>query len=240
MSVARPHARRRRGIALLAAALASGALAASEVRGRLMAVESRVGPLVPVVVARSDLPAGERLAPQRVESLLAVREVPERFRPPDALASTAEAAGLRLAAGVAAGGYLTASALRAPDPERTGPPPLAPGERLVEVRVAGGRALTGAAGARVDVLVTSEPRAGVGRTWVALERVELVALSAEAAGGADAAASRADARATLRVSPGQAVFLTAADLLAREVRLLARAPSDRRPTGAATITADDL
>jgi pilus assembly protein CpaB len=234
--------RRRRGVAALGLALASGGLAASQVQERLRAVEARTGPLVPVVVARSDLPPGQRLAPDRVEGLLTVRQVPEGFRPPDALASPAEAAGLRLGAGLAAGGYLTASALRTEDTTAPRAPTLAPGERLVEVPVAGGRALTalGGAGRRVDVLVTSEPRDGAGRTWVALERVELVALVEKASEANEGGGSSVDARATLRVSPRQAVFLTAAEAFAREVRLLARAPRDRRSTPTGVVSAGDL
>jgi hypothetical protein len=38
----------------------------------------------------------------------------------------------------------------------------------------------------------------------------------------------------------QAVYLTAAQNFAREVRLLARAPTDRRRAGRATITAGGL
>ena len=234
--------RRRRGVALLALALASGGLAAAQVRERLRSVEARTGPLVPVVVARSDLPAGERLTADRVEGMLAVRRVPEGFRPPDALSSPAEAAGLRLGAGVAAGGYLTASALRSEEPTSAAPPTLAPGERLVELGVAGGRALTGLGGAgrRVDVLVTSDRGDGAGRTWVALERVELVALVAESVAAGKEAGTTVDARATLRVSPDQAVFLTAAESFAKEVRLLARAPRDRRPAGTGIVSEGDL
>jgi pilus assembly protein CpaB len=234
--------RRRRGVALLGLALASGGLAASQVQERAREVDARVGPLVPVVVARSDLEPGTRLSPERVGRLLAVRRVPERFRPPDALAAPEQAAGLRLGGGVAAGGYVTASALRADESRTAGPAPLAPGERLVELRVAGGRALgtLGGTGARVDVLVTSEARAGAGRTWVALEGVELVALVAEDAATGEGAGARSDARATLRVSPRQAVFLTAAEAFAREVRLLARAPGDRRPVGPEAVSTGDL
>ena len=47
------------------------------------------------------------------------------------------------------------------------------------------------------------------------------------------AASAATALATLRVTLRQAVYLTAADNFAREIRLLARAPGDHSAAGAA-------
>ena len=50
--------RRRRAFALAGLALVLGALAASDVAGREAALERRLGPAVPVVVARADLPAG--------------------------------------------------------------------------------------------------------------------------------------------------------------------------------------
>ena len=47
------------------------------------------------------------------------------------------------------------------------------------------------------------------------------------------AAGGPTALATLRVTLRQAVYLTAADNFAREIRLLARPPGDRSPAGAA-------
>jgi pilus assembly protein CpaB len=41
--------------------------------------------------------------------------------------------------------------------------------------------------------------------------------------------------ATLRVSVRQAVYLAAAQAFARELRLLARAPGDRRRTGTVSV-----
>ena len=75
---------------------------------------------------------------------------------------------------------------------------------------------------------------------MALEEVELLGLrgGGETAGfarepqGGDAGAT---AVATLRVTLGQAVYLTAAENFGREVRLLVRPPGDRsRSDGAAT------
>jgi pilus assembly protein CpaB len=91
------------------------------------------------------------------------------------------------------------------------------------------------------VLVTTEARSGAGRTTLALEDVEL--LGARPAGeerAGDGAESRATTVATLRVTLRQAVYLTAAQSFAREVRLLVRAPGDRRGAGALTVPAGAL
>ena len=46
--------------------------------------------------------------------------------------------------------------------------------------------------------------------------------------------------ATLRVTVRQAVYLTAAQNFAREIRLLARAPGDRRRQGGTSVGAGQL
>ena len=234
------HGRRRRGLLLIGASLACGAAAAGHVQDRAAQVEAQVGGLVPVLVARHDLAADTRLAPERLPGMLAVRQVPRRFAPPDALSAPADAAGLRLAAPVPAGGYVTAGAFdpgEVPD-DRAG---VARGERSLDVAVAGGEALGEAPpGARVDVLVTSEDRAGAGRTVLALEAVELLAIRPPSDADADGAASRATAVATLRVEPRQAVYLTAAQSFAREIRLLVRPPGDRDSLGPLEVDGGDV
>ena len=232
-------AHRRRAALLLALALAAGGMAASRVQGRAAEVERQVGPLTPVLVAQSDLRAGRRVRAQA----LAVRQVPRRFAPPDGLAAPEQAVGRRVGAPVVAGGYVTAAAFVAPGSDDDDSlAPLARGQRAVEVAVAGGEALDGAPpGTRVDVLVTTESRSGSGRTYLALQDVELLGVRAAAGGDSqDGAASRASALASLRVTLRQAVYLTAAQSFAREVRLLARAPGDRRSAPALAVTAGGL
>jgi pilus assembly protein CpaB len=233
------RARRRRSAVLIALAIACGGLAASRVETRAGEVERQVGPLVPVVVARADLPAGTKLTAGR----LAVRQVPERFAPRDSLASAGQALGLRLAGPLAAGSYLTDGVLAergsAPDDDAPAGAAIRRGERSVEVAVAAGESLAEAPpGARVDVLVTTEPRTGAGRTYLALQNVELLAArpaGGESGGGGDGAAARATTIATLRVTLREAVYLTAAQSFARELRLLVRAPGDRRSAGALAV-----
>jgi pilus assembly protein CpaB len=239
-------------VVLLAAALACGGLAASRVQTRESQVEAAVGPLVPVVVTRADIAPGARLKPGQ----LAVRQVPERFAPKDALVAPDQVAGQRVAGAIAAGGYVTAGALQTARPERGDPggagTPVGRGERSVELAVAAGEALASAPpGTRVDVIVTTEPRGGAGaggRTYLALQDVELLgARGADGAGSggggagsSDGAAARATTTATLRVTLRQAVYLTAAQSFAREIRLLARAPGDQRSAPPLTVTAGGL
>jgi pilus assembly protein CpaB len=230
-----PARRRRRAAVLLSLALACGGLAASRVQSRQSEVEAAVGPLVPVLVTRGEVRPGTRL---RVAQF-AVRQVPERFAPRDALVAPAQVAGRRVAGAMAAGSYVTAGAFATGGARELEAPgaPIRRGERSAEVAVAGGEALVGAPpGTRVDVLVTTESRSGAGgRTYLALQDVELLgarAADGAAGGGASGgAAGHASTIATLRVTLREAVFLTAAQSFARELRLLARAPGDRRAAG---------
>jgi Flp pilus assembly protein CpaB len=176
---------RRRGLLLLCFALVCGGLAASQVRERERRTAATLGPLVPVVVAQRDLPADRRLRPDD----LAVRRTPARFVPPDALGSARELVGARPAVPVAAGSYLTAGLLGGGEASDDGA--LRPGERALELAGAGGAALaTAEPGTRVDVLVTSGHEDGAGRTFVALENVELLGLRA-ASGEGEASRPRA-------------------------------------------------
>jgi pilus assembly protein CpaB len=231
-------ARRRRGLLLLSLALASGGLAASQVRERERGVEAKVGPLVPVVVARREIPADERL---RTDDL-AVERVPARFVPPDALGAPGRLAGARTAVPVTPGAYLTTGLLRGARAPEDGS--LKPGERALEIAVGGGGALAPAGpGSRVDVLVSTQRHDGAGRTFMALEDVELLDLRPATEGGLGA--QEADgpaptALASLRVTLRQAVYLTAAESFGRQVRLLVRPPGDDRLTGPVAVTEGEL
>ena len=241
------NVRRRRALVLLALALACGGLAASQVRQTVRDVEARTGAPVPVLVARESLPPDREINP----GSLAVKEVPERYAPPDGLSAPEDTAGLRTAGAVRAGTYLTAAHLHGAAGK--GDASVRRGERALEVAVAGGEALAGAApGSTVDVLVSTEGREGAGRSFLALEAVELLDLRPGAGGGEgdaeegegpvtrEGAAAAASATATLRVTTRQAVYLTAAQNFAREVRLLPRPPGDRSRAGRAAVGAGGL
>ena len=225
--------RRRRGLLLLSLALASGGLAATQVSHTVGEVEGRVGRPVPVVVAARDLAPGRSVSARA----LAMRRVPARYVPPGAVASPEEVSGLRTAVPVAAGSYLTANELEGASARGGRGGGLGRGERAVEVAVAGGDALSQSAapGGRVDVLVSTEGGSGRGRSFLALEDVELMGFRAgggeTAAGGGDSQRRAPTGVATLRVTLRQAVYLTAAENFAREVRLLPRPPGDRGRLG---------
>jgi pilus assembly protein CpaB len=97
-------------------------------------------------------------------------------------------------------------------------------------------------GARVDVLVTRDGDAGgaPGGAELALQDVEVLAARrasvSETPRGGDASGPLV--AATLRVGVRQAVFLAAAQSFAREIRLLVRAPGDRRHDGGVRVGTD--
>jgi len=97
----------------------------------------------------------------------------------------------------------------------------------------------------VDVVLTTEPHDGAGQSFVALENVELLGLRS----GVDGAGYETDVEgdtaaetvlATLRVTLRQAVYMTAADNFAREVRVLVRPPGDRSRSRGAVIAEGEL
>lgn len=235
---------------MLSLALVCGGLAASEVAGRVREVEQRVGAPVPVVVATHDLAPDARLDPGD----LGVRHVPARYVARDSLVDAAQAVGRHTAVALAEGTQLTEGSLSgghgaAARAGRRGGA-LRRGERAVQVAVTGGEALGGSAGpgTRVDVLVSTEPRDGPGRSLLALEDVELLALRAAGEAAATPGSSRPEsgsasgptALATLRVTLRQAVYLTAAQNFARELRLLPRPAGDKGRSGRTAVEAGSL
>ncbi len=121
-----------------------------------------------------------------------------------------------------------------PTPTKRGGGGVGGGGGAVSVEVRGAAGL--APGSRVDVLVSTESGAGGGRTLVALAGAELLRLDAAAPDAAPpdgTGTGGPTALATLRVTLRQAVYLTAADNFAREIRLLARPAGDHSRAGAA-------
>ena len=147
--------------------------------------------------------------------------------------------GARTTPALRAGAYLTASVFQGP--RRPEDDLLRRGERAVAVEVAGGSVVAELQpGASVDVLVSTETGTGGGRTTMALAGVELLRMAAGPVGSYGAAdpegAASSDAPtalATLRVSVHQAIYLTAADNFAREIRLLPRPRGDHTRAGGA-------
>ncbi|HET6550254.1 MAG TPA: SAF domain-containing protein [Solirubrobacter sp.] len=215
--------RRRRAAVLLGLALVLGTLSAAHMARREAALRAQLGPLTEVVVARRHLPAGRALK----LTDLGVRSLPARYAPRGEPAFAAALAGRRLAVPVAGGGAVTPELLE----RRPTAPSIRRGQRAVDV-LASGSARAVVAGARVDVVVTTERRDSArGATRLALEDVEvLAARPGPARDGGDPRIV-----ATVRVDVAAAVYLVAAQSFARDIRLLARAPGDDRQTGALTV-----
>jgi pilus assembly protein CpaB len=222
---------RRRALLLLALALMLGLLAASSVQRREAALDAALGPSTRVLVTAAPVAAGAALAQARP----ALRALPRRWAPPDALTDPAALAGAQAAVALPAGAYVTRAVLRTPG---AAAPPVGPGERVAEV-VARGDPATVVAGARVDVLVTREASGErPGTTVLALEDVEVLDAAAAPAAADAAPQSGATVAASLRVTVSQAVYLAAAQSFARELRLLPRSPADRR-RGRAGLAVDE-
>jgi Flp pilus assembly protein CpaB len=212
--------RRARSLAFLLAALLAAAAAAAIADSYGSRVARGYGKLRSVVVAGIALKPGRAIDPALASDSLEVRRVPVRFLPPGALIAPAEAVGLEPTARIPAGSYLLASQLR---PLRAAPPGtmLGRGRRPVQIAVSGAGALLdlGAPGpgARVDVVVTTEPSgAGASRTYVAAAGVPLLAL----APGVEGAEPGGTAEATLGLKRSQALRLIAAESFARRVTIL--------------------
>jgi pilus assembly protein CpaB len=215
--------RRRRAAALLGLALLLGALAASDVAGREAALRRGLGPAVPVVVARSEIPAGGRLVARR----LAVRRVPARYAPAGAFRGVEELGGLRAAVAIPAGADLEPALVSDGTGGAAAGAPVRPGERVAQIVATGAPELI-APGGRVDVVVTRERGGGgPGATTLALEDVEVLAAAPATAAEADAQGGPRVAL-SLRVTLRQAVYLAAAQSFARELRVLPRGAGDRR------------
>jgi Flp pilus assembly protein CpaB len=213
--------RRGRALGFLLLALLAAAGAAAIADGYGASAVRGYGPLRPVVVLDAGIAAGRRIGPHEVGSALAVRRVPDRFVPPDALRAPEEALGLTARTALTAGSYLLGGQLGVLRKRGAGAARLGGGRHPVEIAVSGTDSLLAGglapSGSRVDVVVTSEPTgAGPGRTYVAAAAVPLLALRP----GEEGAGSGGTAAATLALTKGQALRLIAAESFARKVTLL--------------------
>jgi pilus assembly protein CpaB len=196
-----------------------------------------MGPLVSVVVARTNARAGAALTADATARLLETRRVPARYAPPGTLGSMGEAVGYRLAVPLRRGDYVTTTSLLSGSGASQGKPEEG---RAVEVEVAGAGSLGSALqpGRHVDVLITTGDGRRPARTYLALQDAELLGFAPAAAAAGDA--ETAKATATLRVSLRQAVLLTAAQNFARELRLVPRSSDDRGRLGEVGVSASSL
>ena len=213
--------RRSRAVGFLVLALLAAALAAGIADSYGSKVARGYGPLRDVLVTTRALRADEPIGPSAATDDLEARRVPVRFVPAGALRSPAEAIGLVPAADLPAGSYLLAGQLRPPTSGRSQADAIGAHRQPVEIAVSGADALlaTGSAerGARVDVVVTTEPTAaGPGKTYVAASAVPLLGLGP----GADGPGPGGTAAATLALTRRQALRLIAAESFARKLTLL--------------------
>lgn len=222
--------RRRRALLLLGLAVVLGTLAASDIGRREQALRRAVGPSISVVVATKELPAGKPIH----RGSLAVRRMPQQYAPKDGIQSLPEVVGLRPRVSVPAGGDL-AGALLAAD----GGSDLRPGERIADL-VAIGDLQRIRPGGHVDLLVTRERDGAGGTTRLALEDAEVLAAEPAPTGEGSADAATGRISVALRVTVKQAVYLTAAQNFARELRLLPRGPGDTRHGAAGTQATSSL
>jgi Flp pilus assembly protein CpaB len=211
--------RRRRSLAFTLAALAAAALAATLAQRYGSSVARGYGTLRPVVVTRRDLPT-KQLGARTIASGLVLRQVPDRFAPPDALASPQEALGLVPAVPLPSGTYLLASELRPPRSRRPATRRLGAKRAPVELTISGAGALLGSGpapvGSRVEVVVSGSAVSGPGRTRIAASAVPLLELRP----GSEAGGPEATAAATLGLTRRQALRLIAAESEARRITLL--------------------
>jgi pilus assembly protein CpaB len=220
------------------AAVCAG-LASSMVSGYARDIREQVGPLTPVMVVRASVPRGKLFTPSNVQRYLVARRVPVRFVPPRSFRFAADVVGLRSLTPIPAGSYVTEGQLGGSAPGGNSQRAGGRTGRVVEVPVAGAAALQGVLrpGARVDVLITSDRGPGTPRTYLALQRIELIDIRAgDGASGGESQESMAALRVTLR----QAVLLTAAQNFARELRLVPRAHGEDRLLGPTAVSAHDL
>ena len=222
--------RRARAIGFAAAALAGAALAAAVAGGYRTDLEGQLGPLRRVVVTRDELLPTRPLRPADASRLLEVRRIPERFAPPGALTAPEQAVGRAPTVRIPAGAYVLASQLRAGGRHRPrSRPRLGGGREPVEISVTGAEALAAGGepeGSQVDVIVTTEPGpgGGSGRTYVAAEGIELLALGQSddpGAGDGLPGPGVGTWMATLALTRPQALRLIQAENFARQVMLIA-------------------
>ena len=201
---------RRRPSGWFAAAAVLAVLAAAAT----IRAASAGGPVVPVLVAATDLQVGSRVD----ESMVSVARVPAGAVLPGIVTSPGAVVGRPVTAPVARGEVLTNAAFGGSP--GIGPKPLSPGERAVSVPLsaAGAAAAILVPGALVDVVST--PAEGAPSARVVVAAAEVLAITPLST--AEDAAATAGGAVLLRARSRDALRLSVALDLGRGVRLLAR------------------
>lgn len=202
---------------MLVAAAGAALLAVALVGGYSTSVQESYGSLRPVVVLTRSLGPGQVISPKVAAASLETRQVPTRFAPFATLRDASPAIGMEVAAPLPAGSYLTTSALRVPGSGKRPRDMAGPGRHAVEISVAGGGALSSSG--KVDVLVTSDDRAGGGSTRIVARGVPLIAVGRS--GQSDAGPGLTSV--TMGLTRRQAIRLINAESFARRITVLPRA-----------------
>lgn len=167
------------------------------------------GPMRSVLVAAAPFERGAELG---ADAELAIRSVPDRFVPPDALSDPADAIGERLQAAIPAGAFVTRSILSAagePDSRFK----LRSSERAISVEAVvspAGAMLS--AGDQIDLLASGF--GGDQRTVALIDGAEVLDVAEGSAAGR--------ARPTLRLASDQVAAVVRADVFAHELRAVVR------------------
>ncbi len=156
--------------------------------------------------------------------------MPERYAPQDAVDRPERLVGLRPRTAIPSGHDVSAGSVDATDDGG-----LRPGERIAEIAAVADPALV-RPGVRIDLLVTRDRATGRGSTRLALEDAEVLRVAAPPEDAGDGGGRRL--LVALRVTIRQAVYLTAAQNFARELRVLPRSPDDER-RGATGLTVSE-
>lgn len=169
----------------------------------------QTGPMRSVLVAAAPFERGAELG---ADAQLALRAVPDRFVPPDALNDPADAIGERLQTAIPAGAFVTRSILSGAD-QSAGRFKLRRTERAITVEVVVSPASEAlAAGDRVDLLAS-----GFGGDQSTLSLIAGAEVLDVAEGSAEGRA-----RPTLRLASDHVAAVVRADVFAHELRAVVR------------------
>lgn len=195
-------------------------------------------PSVPVVVAKFDLIAGERIGPET----MAVRSVPADLLPGSVIRPEHfdSHVGARLARPMRGGEPLLAEILQAPDPGGLSQR-MRQGIRALTLGVDEVSSVSGLLrpGDRIDLLFTARPpAAGTAPpsdiTRVLVQDVAVLATGRQVGPGAEEGASRPFTSITMELSPEDAKRVVAAQRAGRITAML-RHPDDRHPVSASAV-----
>jgi len=202
-------------------------------------VNARYGVRVDVLTALTDIKAGEKITAKQ----LGITSLPQRFVSVDALNAPAQVVGKKSTVDISSGSYILKTYTESSATNSFLGVELAEGDRIVDVVVSGSLELV-KPGVHVDVLVTKvddrDPNSRGNETKVALEEVAVVAVKPVAEFASDAEATgQQKIQVSLKVDTADAVYLSAAENFAKEIRLLVR-PEGEGPSIKYQVDAQDL